>query len=578
MSSSSVEKIKERLSISDVLATYLKLEKAGQNFKARCPFHNEKTPSFFLSSSRNTYYCFGCGVKGDIFTFVQEFEGVDFVGALNLLAERAGVELEKFEPKNKEEKDEIFSVLEKAAVFFEKNLKENPKALQYLKDRGLISLTIEKWRLGYAPNEWRRLSGHLEGEGVSRGRMETAGLIKKGVRETGDGFYDVFRGRIVFPINDTSGRIIAFSGRIFDETPDAPKYLNSPETPLFVKSETLHGLDKAKIAIRKKDYTMLVEGQMDLLMCHQAGFDNTVASSGTAFTEAHLSKLKRLSNRILFLFDGDGAGFQASLKSGNLALSLGMEVKFAELPKGDDPAEMIRKDSVAFTDIVKNSKHVIDFYLDRLIKEGLSGRALLKEVEKKVLPYIAMLQSSIEQSHFVSQVSKKCSIKEEAIWSDLRKTGQSERSAIPARIAVVPQEKETWNRRNYVERRLFGILFWQEGEKEKLIDTGKLRVALTGTLGDENLVKALQEHKIFREELIFEAESYYGDKTHISRDVEELLIGLTEDMLRERFVTVMRQLDGAEKAKDEKLAANLLADCQEITKRLAELSEKRRAT
>ncbi len=564
------------MSISDVLGTYLKLEKTGVNHKARCPFHNEKTPSFFLSSSRNTYYCFGCGAKGDIFTFVQEFEGLDFTGALHLLADRAGVELEKFEPKNKEEKDELYSVLERATVFFEDNLLKNKKALEYLLARGLSSDTVKKWRLGYAPNEWRSLSTYLQEGGVTPHLMERAGLIKKGAREAGDGFYDVFRGRIIFPIADTSGRIIAFSGRIFDDVPDAPKYLNSPETILFVKSETLHGLDKAKIALRKKDYSILVEGQIDLLMCHQAGFDNTVASSGTAFTEAHLLKLKRLSNRILFIFDGDNAGFQASLKSGDLAFSLGMEVKFAELPKGDDPAELIRKDVEAFRSSIKNSKHMIDFYLDQLLGEGVSGRALLKEIEKKVLPRIAQIQSSIEQSHFVSQVAKKSGVKEEAIWNDLRKIDRKE-VGVPLEKNPIA-DKEVLKRKNYVERRLFGILFWQEEEKEKLIDTTKLRVALVGVLGDENLVKALEEQKPFREELIFEAESYYGEKANIERDVEELVINLTEDILRERFVILMRELDQAEKAKDEKNTQRLLTECQSVTARLAELSESRRAT
>lgn len=575
MSSSSVEKIKERLSISDVLGSYIKLEKAGANYKARCPFHNEKTPSFFLSSSRNTYYCFGCGAKGDIFTFVQEFEGLDFVGTLHLLAERAGVEIEKFEPKNKEERDQLFDVLQVASEFYEKNLTQNSKALEYLRGRGLTDETIKEWHLGYASNEWRTVSTYLLENNVPKSRIENVGLIKKGVRETQDGFYDVFRGRILFPISDTSGRIIAFSGRIFDDVPDAPKYLNSPETSLFVKSETLHGLHKAKIGIRKKDYSILVEGQMDLLMCHQAGFDNTVASSGTAFTEAHLLKLKRLSNRILFIFDGDGAGFQASLKSGNLALSLGMEVKFVELPKGEDPADLIRKDDEQFRDAVKNSKHIIDFYLDKLLAENFTGHTLAKEIEKRVLPYVAKLQSSIEQSHFVSQISKKSGIKEEAIWSDLRKIGHQQ----PAASVVNEfEKKESLQRRNHLERRLVGILMWQESEKEPQVSTEKIRVQMTGLLGETYMVELLREQKAYYEELIFEAESYYGGSQKLEKEVDELLLALSEDILRERFVIKMRELDEAEKKKDETKTKELLAECQQITVRLAEISEKRRAT
>lgn len=575
MSSSSVEKIKERLSISDVLGSYIKLEKAGANYKARCPFHNEKTPSFFLSSSRNTYYCFGCGAKGDIFTFVQEFEGLDFVGTLHLLAERAGIEIEKFEPKNKEERDQLFDVLQLASEFYEKNLTQNSKALEYLRNRGLTDDTIKEWHLGYASNEWRSVSTYLLEKNVPKARIENVGLIKKGVRETQDGFYDVFRGRILFPISDTSGRTIAFSGRIFDDVPDAPKYLNSPETSLFVKSETLHGLHKAKIGIRKKDYSILVEGQMDLLMCHQAGFDNAVASSGTAFTEAHLLKLKRLSNRILFIFDGDGAGFQASLKSGNLALSLGMEVKFVELPKGDDPADLIRKNVEQFRDAVKNSKHIIDFYLDKLLAENFTGHNLAKEIEKRVLPYVAKLQSSIEQSHFVSQISKKSGIKEEAIWNDLRKIGHQQ----PAPSVVNEfEKKESLQRRNHLERRLVGILMWQESEKEPQVSTDKIRIQMTGLLGETYMVELLREQKAYYEELVFEAESYYGGSQKLEKEIDDLLLALSEDILRERFVVKMRELDEAEKKKDEMKTKELLAQCQQITVRLAEISEKRRAT
>ncbi len=579
MSSSSVEKIKERLSISDVIGTYIKLEKAGLNFKARCPFHNEKTPSFFLSSSRNTYYCFGCGAKGDIFTFVEEFEGVDFVAALTLLADRAGVTLEAFEPKEKGEKEELYKVLEAATVFFETELEKNSKAKEYLVSRGLSMESIKRWRIGYAPNEWRLLSTELISKGASRIRLETAGLIKRGTKDGTDGFYDVFRGRIIFPIKDSSGRVIAFSGRIFDDVPDAPKYLNSPETPLFVKSETLYGFDVAKVPVRKKDYSLLVEGQMDLLLCHQAGFDNALASSGTAFTEGHLLKLKRLSNRIMFVFDGDNAGFGASLKGGLLALSLGFEVKFASLPKGLDPADLIAKDVEMFRDALKNSKHIIDFHLDTLIETGVSGRGLLKEVEKKILPYVLLLNSSIEQSHFVSQISKKTGIPESAIWQDIRNQKinprNSQQKVSPGQDAP---NSEVLKRRNYVERRLVGILFWQESEKEKSIDTDKLRISLVSLIGDKEFVGLLEHYKGIREELIFEAESYYGDSSRITKEIEELSINLTEDILRERFVEIMRALDKAEKAKDETSAKQLLKEGQDITQKLSELSEKRRAT
>lgn len=573
--SSSVEKIKERLDVADVIGSYIKVEKAGANFKAKCPFHNEKTPSFFISASRGTYYCFGCGVKGDIFTFVQEFEGLDFMGALKLLAERAGVELEQTNTKERSENDRLREVMEIATLFYVGNLSKNKKAMEYLEKRGLTKETITSFRLGYAPNEWRTLATHLREKKVSDGEMEKAGLVKKSDKAREDGIYDVFRGRIIFPIFDASGRVIAFSGRIFDDVPDAPKYLNSPETPLFIKSETLYGFDRAKAPIRKRDYSILVEGQMDLIMCHQAGFENAVASSGTAFTKEHLLKLQRLSNRIIFCFDSDGAGFTAANKSAVLALSIGMEVKLAELPAGTDPAELILTQPEVWKESLRDAVHLVDFYLDKLIKDKLEPRKLAKEVEKKVLPYVAMIQSSIEQSHFISQIAKRAGIREEAIWNDLKKIPRG----IPADSGEGETKEETVplarNRKNYIERRLLGIIFWQEKEKEPMVEVEKLRTLLTMIAGDKYVSAMFEEYKPLTEEMIFEAESYYGDKDALTREVSELLMNFEEDVLREQFVSIMHELGDAERVKDKERAETLLTQCQEISQKLAELSKRR---
>jgi len=572
--SSSVEKIKERLEIADVIGSYIKVEKAGANFKAKCPFHNEKTPSFFISVSRGTYYCFGCGVKGDIFTFIQEFEGLDFMGALKLLAERAGVVLEQTNIKEKGESDRLREIMEMTTLFFIENLSKKKRAVEYLLKRGLSKETITSFRIGYAPNEWRNLATNLRSKHVTDLEMEKAGLVKKSDKGREDGIYDVFRGRIMFPIFDSSGRVIAFSGRIFDDVPDAPKYLNSPETALFIKSETLYGFDRAKAPIRKRDYSILVEGQMDLIMCHQAGFENAVASSGTAFTQEHLLKLQRLSDRIIFAFDSDGAGFTAANKSAVLALSIGMEVKLAELPAGSDPAELILTQPEVWKESLRDAVHLVDFYLDKLIKDNLSPRTLAKEVEKRVLPYVAMIQSSIEQSHFISQIAKRAGIREEAIWNDLKKIPRGIPSGSPLET---PKESvpESRNRKNYIERRLLGIIFWQEKEKEPLVETDKLRTLLTMIAGDKYVARMLEEYKPITEEIIFEAESYYGDKEALIRETKELLQNFEEDILREQFVKIMRELGDAERGKDKERAEKLLISCQEISQKLAELSKRR---
>src|SRR3989344_6165023 len=330
MINSPIEKIKESLSISDVISSYIKIDQVGSNFKAKCPFHNEKTPSFFISPARGTYYCFGCGAKGDMINFVQEFEGLDFIGALKILASRAGVDI-SYESKDiKDERERLYRIMEDAVLFFEKNLTLYPEARNYLENRGLKNETINDFRIGYARNEWRLLSDFLRQKGYTEVEIEKAGLGKKSEKVNTKGqsiFYDRFRSRIMFPIFDSSGRTIALSGRIFPEVStkddeNAPaKYLNSPDTVLFNKSNVLYGIDKAKGEIRRLDYTIMVEGQMDLILSHQIGCKNTVALSGTGFSENLSSKenivnnfgiIKRLSNNIMFAFDSDKAGIKAS--------------------------------------------------------------------------------------------------------------------------------------------------------------------------------------------------------------------------------------------------------------------------
>lgn len=272
------ERVKERLDIAEIVGGYVKLDKAGQSFKGKCPFHNEKTPSFFVSPLRQSYYCFGCGAKGDIFTFVQELEGLSFRQALKSLAERAGVELSDRPEaiKARGEKDELLQALEAATLFFENQLGQNDTARKYILSRGITEASIKKWRIGYAPAEWRALYNHLLQLGFKKDVLVKAGLVKPVAEGVGKEPYDVFRDRVIFPLSDASGEIIAFSGRAL--APDAvPKYLNSPDTLLFTKSEVLYGLDKAKEKVRKQNYAVLVEGQVDLVLSHQVGVENTVA-------------------------------------------------------------------------------------------------------------------------------------------------------------------------------------------------------------------------------------------------------------------------------------------------------------
>lgn len=586
--SSSVEKIKERLGIVEVLSTYLKLEKAGASFKAKCPFHNEKTASFFISPDRGTYYCFGCGVKGDIFTFVQEFEGVEFMQALQILALKAGVEIVPEKRGERNEKEKLFNLLEDATSFFQENLKKNKEVIAYLEKRGLKSGTIHGWQIGYAENEWRLLYNHLtkKGKGAeSSGDVKSilgVGLIKKNDKPTGEPFYDTFRGRIMFPLSDQSGKVVGFSGRIFGKADDgkSPKYLNSPETPLFIKSDFLYGLNKAKMAIRKQDYAIVVEGQFDLIMSHQAGFANTVASSGTALTERHIRKIQNLSNRIMFAFDGDSAGFAATERSAHLALSLGMEVKVAGLPTGDDPASLIQKDPKAWSHIISKSKHIIDFYTDSLVASGIDSRTIGKRVKEKVLPFVLLVTSAIERSHFIKNISEKTGIKEQAILDDLKSVSKPANlqsssagyAAPPGSSASSPPGSPVG--KYSVPRSILGIIFWQEQVKEPQVKVSELSKRLEEHLGKEAVAALKIELEPDKEKLIFEAEQYYDDSAKLDRHIEELFWRLEEGKLKEELDKTHISLKKAEQMKDSSTTKALSEHFNQVSAKLEELKAK----
>lgn len=560
--SSSVDQIKSKIDIVSLVGSYIKLEKAGGNFKGRCPFHNEKTPSFFVSPDRGNYYCFGCHAKGDIFTFVQEFEGLDFVGALKVLAEKAGVTLESFDKAEKSEKDRLYTVLEQTLFFYQKKLSEHKEAEEYIKSRGITDETVKNFRIGFAPSQWRDLFDFLTTKGIKPEEMLSVGVIKmkEGTKDT---YYDTFRGRIIFPINDSSGRVVGFSGRILVPDDKSPKYLNSPETSLFNKSEILFGFDKAKKDIRLKDYSILVEGQMDLVMLHQVGITNTVASSGTALSVDHLTKLNRLSNRIIIAYDGDSAGFSASDRSSKLALSLGMELKIAQMPEGKDPADLALEDKEKLIQVIKNSKHIIDFYVDSLIARKIEGRELGQEIRLKVLPYVNALSNSIEKSHFIKNIAMKTLIKEDALWEDLKNTQSIVSENDGANFEKTKSILNTYS----LERRLIGIILWQKNILDKTNVIQDLEKNVIEIMGEVDFNKILNELEKDKDSLLFEIDTYYNGKNFFS-EVSELLLRLKEEYLKKRFSSTMILLQKAEQEKDSSKVLEYLEICQNLSKEI----------
>jgi DNA primase len=611
--SSAAEQIKDRLGIAEVVGSYIKIEKSGANFKACCPFHNEKTPSFYVSTDRNTYYCFGCGAKGDIFTFVQEFEKVDFIGALKLLAEKAGIELAQYKDESKGEMDRLRGVLEMSTKFYQQNLEDNVDALQYLKKRGLTDTTIQDWKIGYALNDWRTCYDNLKAKKISDEDIEAVGLIKwpdsSGVSADGANGgvsgamagkvrrpYDRFRARVMFPLFDPSSRVIGYSGRIFGvPDTDGPKYLNSPDTKLFNKSETLYGYHKAKEGIRQWKYVILVEGQMDLLMCHQNGFTNTVATSGTSLTTKHLEKLSKMTDNLMLVYDGDKAGVKATLRAWTEALSFDMVVKVAELPKGEDPADVLLKDKEIFKNSLKNSKNIIGYFTDMLIIESAGDKsALSKKVRSELLQCLLYIESPILRSEYISKISLKTGIAEKDLQEEtenLIKKNSTQMSANQSRKIdkqeFVPNANQQASgnhighdahgviSKNDVNlRRFTGLVQWLRSKKDEEKASHTL-AKIENILTPEEFAELNKLIETVDEGLIFEAEVLFSGSGKLQQEIDIMIDLVEERFLKYKLSKAMSELHLAEKNHDKIKAENLLKICQELSLKLSELGRKR---
>lgn len=421
MSDSQVEEIKQRLNIAEVIAEYIKLTQAGTNFKAKCPFHNEKTPSFMVSPERQFWHCFGCNEGGDIFTFVMKMEGLEFKDALKLLAERAGVKLKTVNYSASGKKGKIMEILKLSKKFYTEclKIKTGLKAYQYLRDRGLTQESIDNFELGYAPDSWDILSKFLKKKGYSEVEIFDSGLTVK--KENG-GYYDRFRGRIMFPINNISGQTIGYSSRIMPGKEESQaKYINTPETLVYNKSSVLYGLDKAKMKLRTAKECIMVEGNMDVIASHQAGVDNVVATSGTALTDIQLRIIKRYTDNINFAFDVDAAGIKAAKRGIELAIQEGMNVGIIQVPEGKDPADCVKSDPKLWQDAALKPKKIMEFYFDIVFSKNdrndVEGK---KVIARELIGIIAKIANKIEQSHYLQQLSQRLDV-EESILTDMLK-------------------------------------------------------------------------------------------------------------------------------------------------------------
>lgn len=402
-----VSEVKSRLNVEDVVAEYIQLKRSGRNFKGISPWTNEKTPSFMVSPEKQIWHDFSSGKGGDIFTLVMEMEGLDFRGALEHLARKAGVDLEQYQTSSshrKQYKERALEALELATKFYQKQLTVNKPALQYLlKDRDFSKKTLLDWQLGYAPKVGRALTDFLTKKGFDTDEMRRAGLTT--MRAGGPS--DMFRGRIMIPLNDAQGRVIGFTARLLADEPNAPKYINTPQTVVYDKGRHVFGLHWAKEAIRKDGFAVIVEGNMDVIASHQAGVRNVVATAGTAMTENHLRELKRFTADIRLCFDADSAGVSATERAITMAQKTGANLSMVELAGAKDPDELIRQDPSKWLKAVQKNTYAVDWLVDRYASQlDLTTAPGKKAFTNVLLAVIRRLNDAVEQDHYLKKLAQ----------------------------------------------------------------------------------------------------------------------------------------------------------------------------
>ncbi len=422
-----LEQIRQNNDVVEVIGSYFPLKRAGANFRALCPFHKEKTPSFNVNPQKQIWHCFGCGAGGDVFTFVMKYENLDFVAAVRRLAERAGIKLEYEEragEPGRDQKESLLKLHDLAANFFHHNLMKERSASvarAYLKKRQITSEVAKKWRLGYSPDKWDGLIQYAAGKKFPAELLETAGLALR--RESGDGFYDRFRGRLMFAICDEQGRTVGFSGRILTDEKDQPKYVNSPETPIFQKGRILFALDKAKRAIIEETYAIVCEGQIDTISCHEAGIENVVAPQGTALTEQHARILKRYAEDVVLMFDADAAGQNAIVRSAEPLWEAGMVIRVAVLPQGHDPDSFVKAfGAEKLKELIVNAPSFFAYLLDRLCRQHdpRSERGKL-QIGRQMAEWLARIPAPILLATYVQHTAKRLDVSEDALRREIAK-------------------------------------------------------------------------------------------------------------------------------------------------------------
>lgn len=423
-----LNEIQDRCDIVEIISSYIPLKTAGRNFKAVCPFHHEKTPSFVVSPDKQIYHCFGCNSGGNVFNFIRQYEKIDFIETVKMLAQKTGVKLPERKAQDNEEDSlvsTIYSINDIACNYYTNLLEKSQgasKIRRYIEKRGLEEGILKKFRIGYVDSSWSGLLGYLSKRGINQDMILKAGLIVRGKESS---FYDLFRDRMIFPIFDVRSKLLGFGARVLGDT--IPKYINSPETTVYRKGKHLYGLNLAKTCIREKGFAIITEGYLDVIKSHQYGINNTISSLGTALTVEQIRLLRRYTHNVVMVYDADQAGQEAALRGMDLFLEEGMHVKVAVLDKGHDPDSFIRKFGPRGFDVaVKKAKSLFDYKLsilnERFDNSEPEGKA---EIVTQMLSTISRVRNAVIKAEYIKKLSEELLVKEDAIWQELKELARS---------------------------------------------------------------------------------------------------------------------------------------------------------
>ena len=589
-----VEEIKARLNIVDVVGEYVRLTKAGTHWKGLCPFHHEKSPSFMVNEEKQIYHCFGCAKGGDVFSFVQEMESMEFREVLKILAEKAGVQIEEYKGGQKgDNKKRILDALELATKFYETQLWKGggqEKVLPYLHGRGINDESIKKFRLGYAPAGWDNILKFLLDRGFTLDEIENTGLLVK--KENGSGSYDRFRDRIMFPVMDIMGSVVGYSARVAPGQDESQaKYINTPESLVYHKSKVLYGLSLAKNEIKQKNYVLLVEGNLDVIASAQAGLGNVVAVSGTALTIDQVTMLKRYSENIAMLFDMDSAGQQAAQKSADLCLQKGVNVKIVTLSDGKDAADVAQKDPDLLLSAVKKSVLAMEYFFQQALEKHDRNTAEGKRnITKDVLAHVSFIDSQIEKVHWIKKIAHEVDVEEKVI-NDVLKTVATGTSSVRFEHAesYTPEKSATFQKRSDILRdsmlgaimgsaKIWEEIFANQMENWWVKSDGLISFVLKkgseASFSFDRMLANIEDNATIERlrKLYFDTEfgfSQDGALEYSEDEVRQAVLGYIDkyikELQKERLHSIIKEIEKAEQRGDKEMLTKLMGELTSLS-------------